>query len=57
MEFYFLWRPVLEKMCSYKELFVDEVFTFVDIASMHEALDLQAYDEAASAADAENDKS
>jgi len=39
---------VIEKMCSYRDMFVDEIFTFAQIHDMHAVMDLSAYDNALS---------
>jgi hypothetical protein len=36
----FLWRPVVEGMCTLHEL--RTIYTFDDLADMHEALNLRA---------------
>jgi hypothetical protein len=47
-KYWFLWRPVYSECCTYKEMFVDELFSFYDIHRMHEMLDVKAFGEAAS---------
>lgn len=48
-----IWRPVLAGECSYREMFVDQVFSFNDIHAMHEYLDLKLYDSAFGAWDSD----
>lgn len=40
-EYWFLWRPVFAEVCTYREMFVDEIFSFYDVHRMHEMLDVQ----------------
>ena len=42
---WFLWRPVVQEVCSYTDMFVAERFTFGDIHLMHQMLDLKQYSE------------
>lgn len=42
---WFLYRPVSQSMCTYREMFIDEIFSFKDIHAMHEILDLQQFNE------------
>ena len=42
---WFLFRPVMQDVCTYAEMFLDERFTFADIHLMHEMLDVRQYGE------------
>lgn len=48
LDYWLIYRPVIEKMCSYRDMFVEEAFTFAQIHDMHALLDLAAYDNAVS---------
>lgn len=45
-EYWLLWRPVMNNVCSFREMFVDEIFSFEQIFAMHEMLDLRVFDHA-----------
>lgn len=42
---WFLFRPVVQDVCTYAEMFIDERFSFRDIHLMHEMLDFKQYSE------------
>lgn len=46
LEHWLFFRPVVEGLCTYREMMVEQIFTFDQIFEMHELLDLKAYDEA-----------
>lgn len=43
--YWFLYRPVVSNLCSYRDMFIDQVFDFPDIHDMHEMLDLMQFNE------------
>ena len=44
-EYWFFWRPVVQGICTFSEMWVEEKYTFEEINSMHELLDFKFYAE------------
>lgn len=42
------WRLINEKLCTYRDVFVDNTLNWHDVFAMHEYLDRRAYDNALS---------